>query len=376
MVASTGQWPPEIHLTNQIHPIFAQRNFAFGIDYRLMKPALRLASRFIELNDMQPFLHMLLLGDVKRVEPSQAPETGQRIFVGQSYKGNLDSHEALRTRQALEELAKNVRFGKLEPTQATYLGETHNKRSKASGSFRGTKSDIMLLLSGLEDAHNDLLCLKHPERWLQRSFEIAVTLVHELCHAARNASQRRRTFDPHFLHGCLSSEEGCEGENILFGGRIYPLNEGWFPDRPAVFDTMDRRSVLEPWPSAGTIAISADDKFAPSIATRQGTPLSTIVFAIPNEFVAKLFQDAFWDEVVSTQGIKALHTVGKAYRMDLKSKALIALPEMPPPTASLCGLRQQTVNSWAQLAGLSNHSDEETCNDQIIEGGTERRRQL
>lgn len=153
---SPERWSYAMQLSNPIHAVFAHKNFVFEIDYKLMKPALRLASRLLEVNEMLPFWHLLLLGQAKDIQPHNQPKTGRLVAIGNSYKGEFNSEEAQRVRKALNDLSDNVTFGRLWNGSKGQKGNTHTTKSRASGTFKGVKSNIRIALGQLEKAHNDM----------------------------------------------------------------------------------------------------------------------------------------------------------------------------------------------------------------------------
>ena len=91
---------------------------------------------------------------------------------------------------------------------------------------------------------------------------------------------------------------------------MYKLPEDCFPDGPPKCDARDGRIVLEPWPDIATFSIYDGVKH-PFITARSDIPLSTMLYAVSDEYVVKLFQDKFWDEEVASQGVKALIPTGR-----------------------------------------------------------------
>ena len=178
-------------LSNDVHPIFTPSHFDSSIDYQLITPALRLASRFLAVEEMLPFWNMLLLGQVKKIEEDH---DGRRIYVGPSEDScEFTPTQASDKKTALLLLSLDVTFGRLAHSEhnlsCEIAGETSAlPRPSQWHRFQGSKSRIRIKLDRIESMVAERATLEYSIQFLGESLQIAMTPFHDLCHAARNAS--------------------------------------------------------------------------------------------------------------------------------------------------------------------------------------------
>ena len=311
-------------LSNDVHPIFTPSHFDSSIDYQLITPALRLASRFLAVEEMLPFWNMLLLGQVKKIEEDH---DGRRIYVGPSEDScEFTPTQASDTKTALLLLSLDVTFGRLAHSDSNFADGTSGvtrplPKSSEWHRFKGSKSRIVIDLDRIESTVAERATLESSIQFLGESLRIALTLFHELCHAARVASfpdkLGRGSRNYILLDGCSSSEEGFEGERCLFGGIITSRRKRHMPNLPFPCDPDTNIPLYISYPYQAIIHTYRENPLCPDIYLREGSELYDGAAALGPQSVETLFTDMFWDNVRSDECVDAFITgILKTYRVD------------------------------------------------------------
>ena len=354
-------------LTNAIHPVFARKNFDASINYDILIPALRLASRFLEMEDVLPFWHTLLFGHKKgSVQCGQQSHQKQvpTCLLAKGYRGRFTSQQADKAKRALRELSHNVTFTALSKVHGNFSkanGYTEGTNHPATGGFRGCKSIVELDLHGLEEACSNAMESRRSVQWLAICLQLALLLYHELCHVGVNASQGPRCVAEDcnngpcrhgdlILDGCCTSEEGFEGVSRLFGGDVDLLNNQMFPDQASPLGSLGGRVCVFEWPSATTVSLY--EKTQDETAVREGTMLSDRLFMMEYSFVENLFSDAFWKDEVSKKGVGALQAFRKTfYRYDHVSATMTG-PFQDPDVRKELPKSASPLTIWSRIVDV------------------------
>lgn len=143
---------------------------------------------------------------------------------------------------------------------------------------------------------------------LRRSiFNLAVTMVHELCHALENAVTLRlddsETYIPEpFYSDHRIAELGYAFERVLFGGVIEPL--GYYQAAPYGL-------VITEWPGIAEVG----SEISPGVtnhsgSAERGSPIKYgctkfAVYPIHMFYIAKFFTQEFWEREVPERQLEA-----------------------------------------------------------------------
>lgn len=298
---------PVSRLSNPIHPIFSLRNFPNGgIVRESILSALQLASHLIELDGVLPLWHLLFFASA-RLERAQPGEMGRRFslytdtsFTKQRYKRA--------TREAFISLSGMVTF-RFEDQDA--LGAQCNAQPHVPGrdSLRGCGSVITIASRWLRELQYAINARdRHQEAAL--NVRLASVLVHELAHAARIAGRWTTGRDQYYLPGRSTSEEGCEIEAAIFGGRIWQDLVSYLADTnhgSRCYRTGTRKVLLLEWPMPSTVACYDNYRQDKSIYRgEEELPPYNRAWELSAASLHDLLQDTFWEHVAE-RGIKALH---------------------------------------------------------------------
>lgn len=132
--------------------------------------------------------------------------------------------------------------------------------------------------------------------------DLAVSIVHELAHAAKFAGRRVQNDQQHYLPGCASSEEGFELEAAIFGGCIELISAGSFAGVRE--DGKEGMLASVEWPTPTTVNGYESDGQS-YMGCRRELPAFDRAWEIEPAFLYGLLTDSFWDGV-EEHGIQAL----------------------------------------------------------------------
>ncbi|USW56995.1 hypothetical protein Slin15195_G103140 [Septoria linicola] len=247
---------PMPDLTNELHPLFAQGKFAMFYNEltspSILSHALQLASNLLEAS--LPFWHSIMLADIRplaELENIGAGEVQYEIFDEVKHTAKrpetLTSRQQHETRLRLHQLAEYVTYAIWSDsddahderndggavTDNTYFINRNKCLLERSYFWTGKASQISLhpaiLISLQRYQHGTDLVAYH---WA--AFHLAVTLCHELAHAACAARRPQvvgycgKLWDQEsngnlFFKGSDVAEPGYEWEARTFGGLITRL---------------------------------------------------------------------------------------------------------------------------------------------------------
>ncbi len=205
-------------LDNDLHPVFHAANFSVDFDLQLIEMPLRLASHLLQSPALIPLINTLACGVVKSLDgiPTTWPavyladrlakvqgEQNAQVCISASLNGDQISNENKEYAQyILGEFANMVRFEVVEyPAGGGTSGETEVVNDPLTWQSRlifphGWKSVIHISKRSLDrltrftkdPAGEDSLCCCRAA--------LAITIVHELAHALRNATCGIRLPEP------------------------------------------------------------------------------------------------------------------------------------------------------------------------------------
>lgn len=160
-----------------------------------------------------------------------------------------------------------------------------------------------------------------PTHWL-----LAITLLHELCHAISNATTRyhRPNREESFFRGQRVSELGSALETVICGGCPCPsgVNSRLNLDgQPVASLACPYGTKFSNWPGA-----KANDFLYANLGSAAHTQVETIAFSHLASDIHKFFTRRFWRREVGSQGLEALR--GR------RIVGVRARPRVPPPSPS------------------------------------------
>ncbi len=280
-------------LCNPIHPLF------FSLQrFTHLRPALRLATKFIEEPSLLPYWHGLIFSTYHYL-----PFTSRRLnapcYSFSQRPGPLTVPQLERVRQGMLYAARTTSFEFVESSGIDAWAVCVRSSATALRPFPGTGSIIRLSKAFLTVLH-PATTLSNPQR-LRTSLLLANTLAHEFAHAARNARMKPpqspiEDFEP-FFYDQRRAEVGHAWESVVLGGRIFPF-----------LNAYDSRfgMCVEKWPDLDEKYMVVRPNKPPIPISRKPPKKWTTMYAMPMPFVQSLFTQAFWDREVGVCGLKAL----------------------------------------------------------------------
>ena len=214
-----SQHPPTIEsdLSNDLHPLFADDRFFLGDSFDLSKTltARRFASRLIATPSLLPFWHTIFF--TKKLRIMEVDSKGAPQHVLEEPPETLTATQAAKTKEMLQLLAGHVTFRtRSSKDPGTRACCTRDRRDSVQSVLPGSTSRIDITHKLLEDLLETQA--SDPATCARATFMFGVTLVHEVTHAAMNATQRLHGCDNFFFGESTAAEEGLEMESRAFGG--------------------------------------------------------------------------------------------------------------------------------------------------------------
>lgn len=317
--AATQRFSSSIcNLENETHPLFRPTNFP-GARYEALRPALQLASLLIDTDCLLDSWHALFFGKKETVYDDDSNH--HVVFWRRGTQ--LSAKDRAKTRIKLQTLSHMIRFfrdkskaGKTVagcmPIEGMSLNsiEDHGIFQHFAGRI-GYSETIYQCLCDLFDRASrgeDDFC-----GWSIRkeSYRLAITLVHELAHAAAYAEVGDDT--QLVFEDSVIAENGFDWENFVFGG----IAKKELSDGIGEID-------LAPWPCFDIIE-RYRKKGAPGLWF-PGTPEDVQAhFFVWPEYVDQLFTAHFWDVTVAEVGADALKVPKHmGWRLTAKNNDLLA----------------------------------------------------
>lgn len=274
-------------LLNDVHPVFRRTNFP-GADYAALSPSLRLASLFLETDCLLNFWHALWFGVERKVYHNDSGESWHWAYFRRTSR--LSARDVAMTRSRLRTLAHMVRFfrGSITSGGVAIGSEGCYDDAFLTGDFRGSTTTVLYN----EALYQELCSLDRtdaPETRMRVQFDFAKLMLHELAHAAHTAAYgegRELPFEEHTM-----GEAGYDFENYVFGG-VGLLKVG------------TAEHTLAEWPSASIAKLYAHEEWP--IWVQDKCSDQEIQWAIPFDYIQKLYTTAFWRTVVPRMGAEAL----------------------------------------------------------------------
>lgn len=277
------------NLCNRIHPLFAPQNFHPAMEYDVLIPVLRLLTRLLDTPQVRHYLFTTWFGRNEQVGVVGA--RGQELEAYQSDRsvGMLTDGDVAAVQAKLVELATMVRFMlkqlpphanaccvKVPLTFTEGFSNAANVPTHRLEPFQGTKSVVILAQAWYDTLKAGKSRARIPLQVIHERFSIAMTLLHELGHAANNAVMGRRQED--FFQEASVAEAGFESQARLLGAAASHQ-----PGRP---------TVLFRWPSRQTAANYA--KYKVPVRDLKGVPQLEQRWPLSNAYVLSIQHEWFW----------------------------------------------------------------------------------
>lgn len=188
-----------ITLDNQIHPLFARYNMC-GMRYKALVPALRLATLLLTIPCLMDYWYAAFLS-LENLEYADDPSKTYKAISRK--KAPMTAKEIAELKQRLLLLIPHVRFFQAQPHEdkgfcaSTIPGDS--RIDSTSPIFSGCNSDIVIGKACYEELYSAYdQAEANSQTFMTKSLCMAITLCHELAHAAKNARFReavRRLLD-------------------------------------------------------------------------------------------------------------------------------------------------------------------------------------
>lgn len=313
-----------IELDNEIHPLFRRVNFP-GANYEALRPALQLATLFIDTDCLLPFWHAMFFGELRRVSEGVADETRWH-WANFRPRQQLSARDRAATRFKLLTLSHMFKFYRLpkgvDADGRTELTGSQNLSTPYDlGTFQGTVQSIRYsenMYATVSGSFDQIAQSPADESALfnfrRQPFHLAVTIAHEVAHAAAHAQdgEAAATFEYNTMtegkcdvrHTCsqimvlalrnlltiatLLLADGFNWEHFTFGGLINIC--------PSV-------DFLVEWPSASTDKLYGNGG---GLWKQRGCGDIEARWYVPEDFINSVFTIAFWAKRIASEGASAL----------------------------------------------------------------------
>ncbi|CZR56291.1 uncharacterized protein PAC_06179 [Phialocephala subalpina] len=174
--------------------------------------------------------------------------------------------------------------------------------------------------------------------------ELAVTILHEFCHALYTRSEE--SLDPYFEDEVLG-EVGFSMEKAVFGGRTSQLNAAYINPKGLPFGGQMNFG----WNNyASSINCLADQ---PILEPKPANYREATSYPVPISYFRNLHDPTFWQAYVPVWGSTSLHmgpfTAGSLFDFDTKQRRLIETPLLTDPVITLSMTDQEKATAKIQI---------------------------
>ncbi|OQO09707.1 hypothetical protein B0A48_05110 [Cryoendolithus antarcticus] len=362
-------------LTNELHPVFRRANFADASHHELLIPTLRLATRLLGHASVRRLMRTIVdhrptsIGELddQRKPLHKYPDDGRELLTRQ---------QEVRVNEALAELADMARFvddDKLAKghgtTEVDEIRGSNTKATHLTGVCSTTKYSrknllfLKIILNGAREKYDPPLVMA----W---QFQLALELVHEVCHAlfiARCGNSPEGDTDIFFRNDALA-EVGFAMEDRLLGGHLSLLY-----DQDKVYDKghvschmkADGKPsrfigimVLWDWP-----CVAVKNQYyhhGLALWARKSGPQMTktkdIGWRIPLSWLEPFFTTAFWE--LTEPDLHFRRETGRAFKADKEGQRDFAsLTEKEKRELLPVGYRVREANGDIYQAEQLQHFD-------------------
>lgn len=182
------------------------------------------------------------------------------------------------------------------------------------------ENDELFLSFSFETLEPLLWDISINERLAQR-YNVAKTILHELCHVIGFILDGRREEAEPFFENDVVAELGEAMEQNVLGGRLESLGRPSMPNHMEALDALSLGGAATSWPAPGAYERLVNSKqknviYDPPQSLR---PPELTFYPFPAKFFEEVQQQAFWDNI-QTFGTDALHmgplTMGRRFAPD------------------------------------------------------------
>ncbi|KAL9116352.1 MAG: hypothetical protein Q9187_007123 [Circinaria calcarea] len=234
-ITSLNTRNPRANLSANPHQLFTKWVRFPHSDYQAMRMVIHLASALFMSPASISFIHAIMYGQRKRTNFSG----DSKVYLEELYKA-VPLNETVReeVELGLADLMDAIHWEAYDPTGPEYAEGEHSgaltvKLDDKKVSFRGGLpvtlfgfASKILVNAEIIETLRKLVEIQDPSpadlnRILRLQFNLAVSMVHGMCHAINNATHK--TAEP-FYRGQSINELGRAWENHVFGGHVEPYN--------------------------------------------------------------------------------------------------------------------------------------------------------
>lgn len=354
--------PPD--LTNPVHPVFGQERFQNNVDYSLFEMPLRLASRFLALDNV--VRHIVVMTDgvrtVRPLLPKQKVPHAIRSAGPKKHPDDQspdlpeddDNYDHWRANEILQHAAEHIRYfvndnvvawergaktvkreGPFTPAQAA----RHNAPGTGSNVYIGNFLYRDLSVHAAKIENGEVLDDQNKTFRLASQFNFARTIVHELAHALELLYTGWRPVEC-FYESRNFSERGCEIETAIFGGIV---DVGWslklMTARQEEYCPLGKqRTVPHPswvfyaWPNQAYVDIYRQKALMMGVLPGARFPeQANMAHRVPRHFVESLFLTRYWDTVRRAGGRSLIVSpIGKPWGFRSYTSKLVSEHSVQP----------------------------------------------
>lgn len=283
-------------LSNAIHPIFRRLDLGnYGFNRNDIEPALRLASRFIELDGLLPIWYNLLLGHAQQ-DPASYGQPVQRFYF--PHLAILTSRKIRETKEALASLSNivDLRVEHLSPSVPISSNARPTDNPPVLGQRCGStiKNDVAQLVTIRYARHfGD----RDPESF--SSVQLALVLIRALAGAAMGAGRGLSRGQQYYLPNCSTSHEGLETEVAILDGLLTVIRAdkfaGWDGgDCDGEWETSGKMLLME-WPTPSQVDLQQSRAQSVGYEGKGELPKPDRGWEIQPAFLYTLLQDSYWE---------------------------------------------------------------------------------
>lgn len=278
---------PTGDLNNEVHPLFARENFLGNTDFDVFLPSLRLLTRIIDTPQVRHYFFVAWFGRNERIGMQDSRGRHLEAYHSDRSVTNLSPGDIAAVHTKLSALAKMVKFqvtdhfgtkkngwcSPIHPPSVPGLSRPSGAPPTDPDGFPGLSSYIFIAKARYNAINTPVSPTRSAQSYLHDCFSVAMTLLHELVHAAHFAAMGSRQED--FFEDSVVAEAGFEIQT-RFLGAVYA----------------GRTGTLDEWPNRWILGTYNNRLACRSI---DSVAQAMLTMRVPEHFVSAMFHGWFWD---------------------------------------------------------------------------------